>query len=63
MSELRTGDPQPLSPLVSILFMNPDGTVHESNKRAILRKVMEDGGETQEPWMGFEQEYTMFKKL
>ena len=42
--------------------MNPDGTVHESNKRAILRKVMEDGGETQEPWMGFEQEYTMFKK-
>ena len=48
--------------LVLCEVMNPDGTVHESNKRAILRKVMEDGGETQEPWMGFEQEYTMFKK-
>ena len=48
--------------LVLCEVMNPDGSVHESNKRAILQKIMENGGETQDPWMGFEQEYTMFKK-
>ena len=47
--------------LVLCEVMNPDVSVHESNKRAILRKIMENGGKAQEPWMGFEQEYTMFK--
>ena len=42
--------------------MNPDGSVHESNKRALLRKILDNGGNKQEPWVGFEQEYTMFKR-
>lgn len=40
--------------------LNPDGTPHESNKRAHLVKVMEQGGKAQDPWIGFEQEYTLF---
>ncbi|MEM7679902.1 MAG: glutamine synthetase beta-grasp domain-containing protein, partial [Pseudomonadota bacterium] len=31
---------------------------HETNTRAKLRNIMENGGEAQEPWAGFEQEYT-----
>lgn len=41
--------------------LNPDGTPHSSNKRARLRYVMENGGYKHEPWMGFEQEYTLFQ--
>lgn len=41
--------------------LNPDGTPHESNKRARLVKLMEEGGKAQDPWIGFEQEYTLFK--
>ncbi len=48
--------------LVLCEVSNSDGTTHESNKRAILRKVLEKGGAKNEPWLGFEQEYTMFKK-
>lgn len=41
--------------------MNPDGTPHASNKRARLVEVMEHGGKDSDPWMGFEQEYTLFR--
>jgi glutamine synthetase len=40
---------------------NPDGlTPHESNSRAQLRAVLDAGAAEQEPWIGFEQEYTLF---
>jgi glutamine synthetase len=34
---------------------------HQTNTRAELRRVLEMGGAQQEPWAGFEQEYTFFK--
>jgi glutamine synthetase len=37
-----------------------DGKPHASNTRAQLRKILELGGEKLEPWLGFEQEYTLF---
>jgi glutamine synthetase len=40
--------------------LNPDGTPHESNKRAKLVQLMKQGAAKQEPWVGFEQEYTLF---
>ncbi len=40
--------------------LNPDGTPHISNKRAHLVKVMEHIAKSQDPWIGFEQEYTLF---
>lgn len=40
--------------------LNPDGTPHVSNKRAKLVEVMERFGKAHDPWMGFEQEYTLF---
>ena len=40
---------------------NPDGvTPHESNKRAKLVEAMKNYGDKHDPWMGFEQEYTLF---
>lgn len=47
--------------LVMCEVFNPDGTPHVSNTRAKLRQLMEAGGKDQEPWVGFEQEYTLFK--
>jgi glutamine synthetase len=42
--------------------MNPDGrTPHATNTRFHLRQLMANGGADQEVWMGFEQEYTLFK--
>lgn len=41
--------------------LNPDGTPHPSNKRTRLVKVMEQGGKAFDPWIGFEQEYTLFQ--
>lgn len=41
--------------------LNPDGTPHPTNKRAHLVQLMENGGKAQDPWIGFEQEYTLFK--
>jgi glutamine synthetase len=41
--------------------LNPDGTPHPTNKRARLRKIMERGGADHDPWVGFEQEYTLFQ--
>lgn len=47
--------------LVLCEVMNPDGTPHKSNKRAILRDIMAKVGKKHDPWIGFEQEYTLFK--
>ncbi|MBI1301045.1 MAG: glutamine synthetase [Alphaproteobacteria bacterium] len=48
--------------LVLAEVYNPDGeTPHESNSRAQLRKVLEAGAKDQDPWCGFEQEYTFFQ--
>lgn len=46
--------------LVLCEVFSPDGQAHPSNKRAILRKLMENGGAEHDPWIGFEQEYTLF---
>ncbi len=43
--------------------MNPDGTPHKSNSRARLRHIMANGGAAFDPWIGFEQEYTLFQGL
>ena len=48
--------------LVMCEVMNPDGTPHESNSRAQLRDVLDAGAADQDPWVGFEQEYTLFSK-
>lgn len=48
--------------LVLCEVFNPDGvTPHATNKRAVLRKLMEAGADKHLPWIGFEQEYTLFK--
>ncbi len=49
--------------LVICEVMNPDGTPHASNTRSILRSVLSNGGAEFDPWVGFEQEYTLFKGL
>jgi glutamine synthetase len=41
--------------------LNPDGTPHTSNKRARLVQLMQNGGKDFDPWVGFEQEYTLFR--
>jgi len=46
--------------LVMCEVLNADGTPHETNSRAQLREVLEAGGAKHEPWVGFEQEYTLF---
>lgn len=40
--------------------LNADGTPHTSNKRTRLVELMEAGGRAADPWIGFEQEYTLF---
>lgn len=47
--------------LVMCEVMNPDGTPHATNTRAKLREMMDKYGEKYDPWIGFEQEYTLFK--
>ncbi len=46
--------------LVLCEVFNQDGTPHSTNGRAALRKALDAGGAELEPWMGFEQEYTLF---
>lgn len=47
--------------IVMCEVFNPDGkTPHVSNSRAQLRGVLEAGAAKEEPWIGFEQEYTLF---
>lgn len=43
--------------------LNPDGTPHPTNKRARLVQLMEHGGKDHDPWVGFEQEYTLFRGM
>ena len=47
--------------LVLCEVMSPDGKPHPTNKRAKLRTLMEKFGNKHEPWLGFEQEYTLFR--
>lgn len=47
--------------LVMCEVNNPDGTPHESNSRAQLRAILDAGADKEDPWFGFEQEYTLFK--
>lgn len=48
--------------LVLCEVYDPDGeTPHESNSRAQLRAILDAGAAEQDPWAGFEQEYTLFK--
>jgi glutamine synthetase len=49
--------------LVMCEVLNPDGMPHITNKRARLVELMEKGGHDQDPWIGFEQEYTLFQGL
>ena len=52
---------QGMNYLVLCEVMNPDGTPHKTNKRAVLREVMDNGAAAFDPWLGFEQEYTLFQ--
>lgn len=47
--------------MVMCEVMYADGTPHPTNTRAQLRKVLEAGASKEEPWFGFEQEYTLFQ--
>ena len=47
--------------LVLCEVYNPDGTPHETNRRALLRDVMDRGGHDTDSWIAFEQEYTFFE--
>lgn len=48
--------------LVLCEVMEGDGkTPHSSNTRAKLRDVLEKGAKDHEPWLGFEQEYVLYK--
>lgn len=47
--------------LVLCEVLKPNGEAHPSNSRAKLREVLDAGGAAHEPWIGFEQEYTMFR--
>ncbi|MDA8561701.1 glutamine synthetase beta-grasp domain-containing protein [Gammaproteobacteria bacterium] len=46
--------------LVLCEVLNHDGTHHSTNKRAKLVDVINKYGKDQDPWLGFEQEYTLF---
>lgn len=47
--------------LVLCEVMNADGTPHSSNTRCKLRAALDAGAAAEEPWVGFEQEYTLFE--
>ncbi|NKB57452.1 MAG: glutamine synthetase [Alphaproteobacteria bacterium] len=47
--------------LVLCEVLNPDGTPHLSNQRARLRHVLSAIDPTEAPWVGFEQEYTIYQ--
>ncbi len=40
-----------------------EDNAYASNTRTILRKIMENSGSELEPWLGFEQEYTLLAYL
>lgn len=50
--------------LVLCEVQNPDDSPHATNQRATLRSVMaaaDANGEKTDPWVGFEQEYTLYR--
>ena len=47
--------------LVLCEVFTPDGKPHTTNTRARLREAMKNGGDAEDFWMGFEQEYTLFE--
>ena len=47
--------------LVLCEVFTADGQPHPTNKRAQLRQQLATGAAEQEPWFGFEQEYTLFR--
>lgn len=47
--------------LVLCEVLDTEGAPHETNNRARLRQVLDQGGAAFEPWVGFEQEYTLYK--
>ena len=47
--------------LVMCEVLNPDGTPHFTNSRAQLREILDAGADKHEIWVGFEQEYTLFR--
>ncbi len=47
--------------LVLCEVMRDDDSPHSSNKRADLRALMEGVAGAHEPWIGFEQEYTLYR--
>lgn len=47
--------------LVMCEVLTEDHQPHPSNTRCLLRQVLEAGASKEDPWFGFEQEYTLFK--
>ena len=47
--------------LVLCEVLNEDGTPHETNTREQFRRILDAGASDQDPWVGFEQEFTLFK--
>jgi glutamine synthetase len=47
--------------LVLCEVFNADGTPHPTNTRAHLRRMLAAGAAHEDPWIGFEQEYTLLK--
>ncbi|MHC4956614.1 MAG: glutamine synthetase beta-grasp domain-containing protein, partial [Planctomycetota bacterium] len=47
--------------LVMCEVLNEDGTPHATNERAALRAALDNGGADEDPVVGFEQEYTLFR--
>lgn len=47
--------------LVMTEVLNADNTPHVTNHRAGLARVMNVAAHGQDPWIGFEQEYTLFR--
>ena len=54
---LRRGD----SRLVLCEVVSSDGTPHATNSRARLRMELSRGAASEDPWFGFEQEYTLLQ--
>lgn len=47
--------------LVMCEVFNPDGTPHDTNRRARLRDIMSSMAAEEDPWIGFEQEYAFIQ--
>jgi glutamine synthetase len=54
---IRGGD----SYLVLCEVLSADGAPHSSNERAKLRAILDQGANRTESWLGFEQEYTLYR--